>query len=178
MGRCKNTACSLVTEVFFFFSPLFSLEVVRAPFRYDRWNVWGHYNCRRGAAFFEDVTSHHEVSQTETSKRRSQSSCLSVSLSPACQSVTGSIFEHQSLTPVKELCVRRLYFYICNQNNGSRSSIWSSDHGRLQSCGPSDIPPRKVWCCNNQKLLHALPEKLRWRLRTRTSSFIFSIWPL
>lgn len=39
---------------------------------------------------FEDVTSHHEVSQTETSKRRSQSFCLSVSLSPACQSVTAA----------------------------------------------------------------------------------------
>lgn len=59
----------------------FPLEVVRALLRYDRWNVWGHYNCQRRKGL--KMLQPSQVSQTETSKTRSQSFCLSVFLVPA-----------------------------------------------------------------------------------------------
>lgn len=88
---------------------------------------------------FEDVTSHHEVSQTETSKRRSQSFCLSVSLSPACQSVTAASLSISHSRLSKNYVYGDSIFISATKTTAlvRRFDRRPSDHQR-----PSDIPPR------------------------------------
>lgn len=152
LNWCQNMVWSLVVEGE---KKYFTLGSCRSSAQKWQMKCLGSLRLSTQKGFWR-CNQPSQESQTGTSKRRSQSFCLSV-FSPACQSVMPTSLSIAHSSPVKELCVWRLFLSAIR--NISSWWVWLLIFFlqlTVDSCGPLEClfeGPGPILCSNLLRLV-------------------------